>query len=143
MRVKLKRFPSSDEGTFGSIRIDTGVPFSSIELPWRDNHPRYSCIPVGNYHCVWAYSPKLLRYCFHVEDVPARSEILFHAINWAGDVTRGLKSDSEGCIGVGMRIGAMGGQRALLNAGSAISLFEKELGYHDFDLSITSDDTSQ
>ena len=57
----------------GNLLI-TGV---TLELPWRDNAPRLSCIAEGTYRVVERQSPKHGRH-YHILDVPAREWILFH-----------------------------------------------------------------
>lgn len=64
----------------------------TLELPWKDNLKRVSCIPSGTYNVVKHHSPKFGK-CFWVKDVPGRSEILIHTGNYHKDVL--------GCILVG------------------------------------------
>ena len=60
----------------------------TIELPWKDNQPRVSCIPEGRYALRKRYSPRFGSH-FEVVGVPQRSYILFHAGNDAGKELRG------------------------------------------------------
>ena len=62
----------------------------TIELPWRDNEPRRSCIPEGRYRLRRRYSP---RYGEHllVQGVKGRSAILVHPANDAA-------TELQGCI---------------------------------------------
>ena len=84
-------------GTYGNLvaKKNGNVVFmtNSIELPWRDNKRRVSCIPEGNYKCVPHKSPHLGR-TFHVIDVPGRDGILIHVANYVA----GKKIDLLGCI---------------------------------------------
>lgn len=78
------------EGTNGTIYFEGRKVCHSIELPWRDNIPRLSCIPAGSYRLVKR------TYTKHGEQIgiPAvsgRKAILIHAGNDA------LK-DLQGCI---------------------------------------------
>jgi hypothetical protein len=143
MNVTLKRQSMTDEGTFGTFFFDGAAPLCSLELPWVDNHPFYSCIPKGVYQCEWDYSQQLKRDCYHVLDVPKRNDILIHNGNLAGNVTKGLRSDVEGCLLVGMKYGALttpkGMQRGVLNSETALGLFQKQLGYNTFTLTIVWD----
>lgn len=52
----------------------------TIELPWKDNRRRISCIPAGTYMLRRRYSPRF-KWHLHVQDVPGRSLILFHPAN--------------------------------------------------------------
>ena len=67
--------------------------FYTIELPWLDNKPFESCIPTGEYSLKWKESPKF-GWCYEVENVTKRTDILIHVANYPSDV--------QGCIGVGM-----------------------------------------
>ncbi len=94
--------------------------FSSftLELPWRDNRQNVSCIPAGTYPLVWHESKK--HKAFHVKDVPGRSGILIHSGNLAGDTDKGFKTDSEGCILLGVNRGILYGQRAVLHSRATV-----------------------
>lgn len=132
----LVRVLASDEGTFGVLKLDSGSQFKSAELPWRDNARRFSCIPAGEYQCRWRTSPRFGD-CYHVEDVPGRSDILIHAANFAGDTRLGFKSDVEGCIALGMDVGQLEGQTALLRSRIAMFNFHNALGEAPFVLRIS------
>ena len=67
----------------------------TIELPWKDNEVRVSCIPAGTYTVKQHTSPSKGS-CFEIQDVPGRTHILLHVANWAKDVL--------GCIGPGQGI---------------------------------------
>lgn len=73
----------------GSV-IDT---LFTLELPWKNNERRVSCIPIGNYKLKLHTSPKFGK-CYWVKDVPSRDAILIHPANY----TRQLL----GCIAVGL-----------------------------------------
>lgn len=107
----------------------------SLELPWKENKRNVSCIPPGNYLCSAYHSPKFgQRYL--VRNVPDRDGILIHAGNMAGDEAEGLKSDVEGCILLGMSIGTLGTQRAVLSSKVALERFEGFFGFEDFQLNV-------
>lgn len=55
--------------------------FKTLELPWKNNEKRMSCIPVGTYQLVKHNSPKFGA-CYWVQNVPGRSEILIHPGNY-------------------------------------------------------------
>ncbi len=65
----------------------------TLELPDLGNQQNISCIPEGEYEVHRIYSPKFGK-CFHVQDVPGRSEILIHKGNY--------NKDTHGCILIGM-----------------------------------------
>ena len=125
-RATLTREPFSDAGTFGLLAFGTNN-LRSVELPWRDNQPRKSSIPIGVYRCELVNSPKFGRvYC--VLDVPGRSHILIHAANFGGDVELGFPSDLLGCIAPVMSIGMLqtkagAMQKGGLKSRNALELF--------------------
>ncbi len=77
-------------GTNGDILFNGLKLCCSIELPWKDNQQRISCIPEGKYELEKRYS---LRFKWHLllKNVPGRDLILIHPAN---DAFRELK----GCI---------------------------------------------
>jgi hypothetical protein len=89
MELELKRtyFPG---GCNGSIYCGDVFVCHTIELPWKENHRRESCIPEGRYELKKRYSPKF-KWHLLVKDVPGRSVILIHPAN---DALKELK----GCI---------------------------------------------
>jgi len=64
----------------------------TLEPPWRGNKKNISCIPEREYDVIPHDSPKYGR-CLLIKDVPNRSYILFHWLNFY--------TETEGCIGVG------------------------------------------
>ena len=78
------------EGTNGKIQCEGKVICNTIELPWKKNEKRVSCIPKGKYFIRKRYSQKF-KWHLEVVDVKNRSFILFHPANNA------LK-ELNGCI---------------------------------------------
>ena len=78
------------DGTNGKLKCDGEFICYTIELPWKNNEKRVSCIPVGKYFIRKRYSPKF-KWHLEVIDVKNRSYILFHPANNA------LK-ELNGCI---------------------------------------------
>lgn len=89
MELELKRtyFPA---GCNGSIYRGDIFICHTIELPWKDNERRTSCIPEGRYELQKRYSPKF-KWHLIIKGVPGRSVILIHPAN---DAMKELK----GCI---------------------------------------------
>ena len=83
-------------------RLFIGADFVlTLELPWKENKRRVSCIPAGRYTVVRRTSPKYGEH-FHITNVPNRDLILIHAGNYAGSKNPKTKmSDILGCILVG------------------------------------------
>ena len=78
------------EGTNGKIQCEGKVICNTIELPWKKNEKRVSCIPEGKYFIRKRYSQKF-KWHLEVVDVKNRSFILFHPANDA-------QKELNGCI---------------------------------------------
>lgn len=122
--ITLHRQPSKDEGTFGRMKLPNGQELMTLECPWLDNRRRVSCIPTGTYEVLPHVSKKFGK-CFWVQDVPGRSEILFHVGNWAGNSEKGYRTDSLGCILVGTSTAFIKGQLGISNSRHAMDVFLK------------------
>ncbi len=86
MKLLIKRFSHEENQTLGYgivFNDNNGVKytFSTLELPWKDNARRISCIPVGEYKVTKRWSEKYKNH-FLVNDVPNRSYILLHGGNY-------------------------------------------------------------
>ena len=134
-RGRIERFEFSDQGTFGRFSIPGFACFTG-ELPWRDNAPGKSCIPIGIYRVVWAWSPRLRGFTFRILQVPGRAGVLFHSANLMGDADAGYVAQLEGCIALGERLGRIDAQRALLISRPAVRRFEALMAGNPFDLEI-------
>ena len=78
------------EGTNGTLMVGDKKICSTIELPWKVNQRRISCIPEGRYELKKRYTTRF-GYHFVICHVPERSNILIHAFNNA-------LAESKGCI---------------------------------------------
>jgi len=90
--VVLNRFASTKNETLGDLIYRGKVVAKTLELPWKNNTNRVSCIPVGIYPVIRRRSAKYGLH-FHVQNVPKRSYILIHNANYYWNLL--------GCIGVG------------------------------------------
>ena len=106
--VKISRKHTGDQGTDG-VLVVSGNPFTCVtgELPWRDNAPDLSRIPVGTYRCSQLFSPHFGQPVYHVLGVPGRGDVEIHWGNWFGDTTLGFRSDVLGCILLGAEVTQM------------------------------------
>jgi len=134
-RVILERLETSDHGTFGRI-IAKNLTLFSGELPWRENAPNISCIPIGTYLCRWTLSPRFKRFMYAVESVPQRTGVRKHSANLMGDSLQGYRAQLNGCIALGERLGWMDGQKALLLSAPAMRRFERHMELKPFELEI-------
>jgi hypothetical protein len=78
------------DGTNGKLLCEGKMICNTIELPWKNNEKRISCIPEGKYFIRKRYSPKF-QWHLEVMDVNNRSYILFHPANNAS-------RELNGCI---------------------------------------------
>jgi len=103
MNITLKRFISTDKGTFGILTVND-KKFFTVEKPWVNNTPYKSCIPSGEYaltpHGEYGKDGDVL--CMvndemgitHFENTNSkRFACLIHTANYEKDVV--------GCIGLG------------------------------------------
>ena len=68
------------DGTNGKIECEGILICLTIELPWKNNETKVSCIPEGKYFVKKRYSKKF-QWHLEVLDVKNRSLILFHSAN--------------------------------------------------------------
>src|SRR5690606_28540151 len=68
--------------THGKLMIDEQFISFAIELPWRENRKRISCIHEGTYTMRKSYSAKD-KWHYIIQNVHNRSLILFHTANHA------------------------------------------------------------
>ena len=85
--LKRNYFP---EGTNGKLECEGKTICNTIELPWKNNERRVSCVPEGKYFLEKRYSTKF-KWHIEVKNVANRSGILFHPANNA-------RQELNGCI---------------------------------------------
>jgi hypothetical protein len=90
--ITLRRLATQGKQITGEIIRAGTVVAKTIELEWKNNARRISCIPIGTYTVVKRTSNKYGQH-FHLINVPGRDMILIHSGNYY--------SDSLGCIIVG------------------------------------------
>ncbi len=136
-KVTLTRTETSNEGTFGIVKTDSGLSLYSGELPWRQNAHGISCVPALVCVVQRIVSPKHGP-CYCLTDVPGgRTMCEFHKGNFCGDISKFFKSDVEGCIVLGNALGVLAGQACVINSKDAIARFEADLECLPFQLTIT------
>lgn len=95
--VTLTRDEQNRDGTFGRMRLLSGVIIRTCEDDWLQNARGRSCIPAGMYQLVrttyWKHNVET----FEVVPVPGRTRILVHVGN--------TEEDTLGCILTGLRRG--------------------------------------
>jgi hypothetical protein len=131
----LQRLETSNQGTFGRLAA-AGLGLFSGELPWRDNAPNVSCVPAGAYLCVFTHSPRFGRHLYLLGAVPARAGVRVHPANFMGAADMGYRSQLNGCISVGERVGWMDGQKVVLLSQPAVRRLESLFRGAPFELEI-------
>jgi len=129
LNAVLIRYLQTSAYTRSAFVID-GHTFYTIERPWLDNATNISCIPTGDYRCVFLPRSGSGKYkkVFHILDVPKRSGILIHNGN--------LVRHSKGCIIIGWRTGLLGGSPAVLYSMKALRLLREITNCGPFNLKI-------
>jgi hypothetical protein len=104
MNITLKRFISTDKGTFGVLTFGD-KKFFTVEKPWVNNIPFTSCIPSGSYTLEPYTSEKYKNHLCMINDdknitaseepESSRYACLIHVANYEEDVV--------GCIGLGKK----------------------------------------
>ena len=93
MKLLLKRFFYNKNKTLGNLFLLKDDKLlcmvKTLELPWRENKRKISCIPSGEYRVLVHQSPRF-GWSLWLRDVPERSEILIHRGNYT--------TDTLGCI---------------------------------------------
>lgn len=131
----LRRTSTGDSGTFGTLEM-MGQKFFTGELPDRDNAPEISSIPAGIYECRKTWSNRFGCMMYEIQDVPGRTGVRFHAGNWCGDKSKGLRCDVNGCVLLGMKQIDINGQPAVAESANAVKTFNTLLGGQDFQIAI-------
>lgn len=92
MELEIQR-TYKEKATYGEGRVidnekhETIFEFRTLELPWKNNERKVSCIPEGEYlvHKIQPNGKRQYEY-FHVQNVPGRDSILFHPGNYTRQI---------------------------------------------------------
>ncbi len=126
--IELVRMETSEEGTFGIMKIDKKIFCITLEPPNKQNLSNISSIPTGQY-IIKPYSSAKFPEVYQVIDVPERTNVLFHKGNTVGH--------TAGCIILGQTVGKLKGDRAILNSGATFGRFKDLLKGNTHHLTIT------
>lgn len=140
-KVIIRRGKSTDQGTIGLLDVfgeDGTLLYSCIsgELPWRDDKNDISCTNAQRYRLLWLWSNHHKCNLYHLVGDERRSQEEIHAGNWCGDVSKGYKSDVQGCVLVGKASGKLDGQWAVLESVHALQMLHDVLGGQEAELEI-------
>lgn len=97
MKVKIIRLLGDEIQTLGQWFVFDGIDkifeCKTLELAWKDNKQKISCIPCGTYMVKKTFSPSFKKDLYEILNVPGRSGIRIHPANYAAQL--------KGCIAVG------------------------------------------
>ena len=125
----LTRGFQNQDVTLGMLQIK-GVdhkPIYTLENPWINNKSYVSCIPADSYVCA-KFSGAKYKDVWIVQSVPDREYILLHYGNTA--------KDTDGCIILGLALGEIDGQPAVLHSRDAVEYLRGLMGKKEFILQI-------
>ncbi len=102
-----------------------------LELPWKENAPKISCIPKGQYECKYTFSSHMNKFTYEVLSVPERSGIRIHAANSYNQLL--------GCLALGSALKDINldGQQDIIHSGETIIKFEETMKHEPFTLIIS------
>jgi len=125
--VQLHRKWKFDNETIGELSIEGKFFCYTLELPWRDNQRQISCIPEGEYDCIWQRSPRF-GLTYQILNVPDRSRILIHSGN--------LSRHTYGCVLLGRKRGWLEYQQAVLISKPTVSKFSRTMSKENFKMEV-------
>jgi len=117
--LDLTRMETSPAGTIGVLSLNKQVFCFILEPPKGNNERGQACIPTGQYLCKRYDSPKYLRPCLEVHNVPGRTNISVHYGNTV--------KDTKGCLITGTYTGYLSGKRAVLRSKAALDALMSEV----------------
>lgn len=134
--VVIVRYETGPQGTFSNVITDSGFECKGAELPWNDNKPDVSCVPDGLYKGNKRWSETHQQKLYHIDGIAGRSNIEIHSGNFAGDTSKGFRSDVRGCLVLGSDVGQLNGQKVVTGSKAALAMFEHDLKDEDCDIMI-------
>ena len=126
--IKLVRLPSRNS-TIGYLFDPNHQKLICVTLEpkWAYNQPFVSSIPPGLYK-VKPHNSQKFGKTYEIQDVPNRTDILFHKGN--------VVDDTKGCILVGKEIGVKNYKLAVIDSTNGFKDFMDYFGSEEFDLEI-------
>lgn len=115
--MTITRFAWLPESTLGYLECGDFNCYT-VEKPWLNNQPNISCIPTGIYVChptEFYGSRDVPLDTWEVMNVEGRTEIKIHYANRGRDL--------QGCIGLGISLGVIQKEYAVIDSSGAHLLF--------------------
>lgn len=116
--LTLVRVESLSTVTRGILLVNSMLFCMTLENPWRDNQHDISCIPEGKYTLI-RHSSRRFGETYKFLSVPDRDNIIIHQGNTA--------EDTRGCVMLGMEVGTLNGNAAVLQSKVAMDRFRNLL----------------
>lgn len=119
----LTRFTTGLAGTPGILHCVNGAILYTLELPWRENKRRASCIPAGlyEYNFLPQTSSRKYKNVFYLQDVANRTGILMHNGNYL--------SHTKGCILIGTQTGIVDTEHAVWSSRKGMEKLRSPSGF--------------
>jgi hypothetical protein len=122
----LVRFFSDDRQTLGTLTVvknENIFVCKTLELAWKGNKPDISCIPEGEYPCIYTRSRRLSElkgrdiFTYEVLNVPGRAGIRIHSANYFFQL--------KGCITLGSALKDLNldGSLDIIHSGDTVQRF--------------------
>ena len=133
VNAEIRRIKDNGIQTLGEFKMFLGNALvfqcKTLELPWKDNQKRVSCIPKGEYR-VEPYSSAKYPAVYEIKDVPGRSYILIHAGNTYLDIL--------GCVLVGSSFTDINGdgEQDVIQSRDTLKKLKDSANYQSFNLVI-------
>jgi hypothetical protein len=132
--LELVRLAVVSDGAFGILKLN-GLPWlATLER----TYPVAGCvlqgvkIPSGVWRCERTRFERGGYDTFEITGIEGHSRLLFHVLN--------VETESEGCIGLGLSFGWLGGHWAILDSRAGFADFMRRLdGVQEFVLTVRND----
>lgn len=127
-KITLHRFEQNDRHSLGKLGIWQSESYKlwnevfqckTLELPWKQNLKKESCIPNGVYPVILEYSEHFKQALWEIKQVPDRSEVKIHIANRASELL--------GCIAIGKEFTILGNEKVLTDSAETLKEFHSVL----------------
>lgn len=88
--IVIDRFMQNEKKTLGRASLWNGVEhiyrFVTLELPWKENQNKISCIPAGRFKAIATKRASNGQYAIWLQDIIGRSGIMIHTGNYTREI---------------------------------------------------------
>ena len=121
--IHIERYDNNELGCYGLLAVGSFDCYT-LELPWHNNTPNISCIPIG---CYIASVDKNItigkQFVIRLQDVSNRTGVLIHVGNYTTEIA--------GCILVGNKQVTNSVKRMVTNSRHTMGKLLAEVEYDD------------